>query len=372
MPRPLRIFHLIKSLGRGGAEMLLVDGPGRSDPAQFVFGFGYFLPHKDALVPALRQRFGHVVCFDAGSGGRMLTRVARVAHHLRDWRADILHCHLPLAGIVGRIAGVAAGVPVVYTEHNKVDRYHPATRFAARATWRWQSRVIAVSADVAVSLERHVHGTIPVTVIRNGVSLDTFTRTAATRDAARARLALEDGQPFIGCVAVFREQKRLDLWLDVAVQVAATHPQARFVLVGDGPLRETLRMRVGQMGLADRVLLPGLISDVREYLAAMDVYLMSSDFEGLPVALLEAMAMEVPPVATAVGGIPEVVETGRSGVLVARNDVAGLTTAVNALVDGPAEARLRMGQAARARVAGHFSTDRMMRAIEQVYRDVLT
>jgi L-malate glycosyltransferase len=372
MTRPLRVFHLIKSLGRGGAEMLLADGPRHSDRASFEYGFGYFLPHKNALVPELQRQFGHVECFPATSAAQMFAQTGRVAAHLKRWGADLVHCHLPLAGAVGRLAGLVARVPVVYTEHNAIERYHTATRLAAKTTWRLQRRVLAVSADVAVSIGRSLGDAVPVQVVLNGVSVDRFVRANFDGAELRGQLGLDTEHVVIGSVAVFRKQKRLDLWLEVARRVLEQAPQARFLLVGDGPERGLVEQRIRELGLAGRVLLPGLQADVRPYLAAMDVYLMTSDFEGVPIALLEAMAMQLPPVVTDAGGMPEMIETGSNGIVRARGDVAGLAEEVRSLVVGDAARRRLLGEAARNRVRDHFSTQRMMSEIEQVYRDVLT
>src|SRR5262249_37317289 len=111
---PLRVFHLIKSLGRGGAETLLVRLLQVCDPARAAFGVGYFLSCNDALVSELRERGAEVVCFPATGSVGLFRRTFEVARFLRAWRADVLHCHLPLAGVVGRLAGRMARVPVVY------------------------------------------------------------------------------------------------------------------------------------------------------------------------------------------------------------------------------------------------------------------
>jgi L-malate glycosyltransferase len=366
----LRVFHLIKSLGRGGAEMLLVDGPRLSDPDSFEYGFGYFLPWKDAVVPDIAKHFGEVKCFRATNAAAILGRTPEVTRYLKAWRADLLHCHLPLASIVGRFAGAAAGVPVITTEHNLQERYHPVTRVASHATWRMQRQIIAVSDEVASSIARHAGTRVPIRVVRNGVTLDRFRREEQDGRAARRELGFPGDSEVVGTVSVFRTQKRLDLWLEVAKRLHDARPQTRFVIVGDGPLRSEVEDGIGRLGLSDSVVLTGLRDDVRPLLAAMDVYLMSSDFEGLPVALLEAMAMEVPPVATAVGGIPEVLGPASGGLVAPKGDVESLAAHVTAVLGLTAEERRTRGAAARARVAERFSSDRMMREIETIYREV--
>jgi L-malate glycosyltransferase len=367
----VRVFHLIKSLGRGGAEMLLVDGPPHSDPNRFEYRFGYFLPWKNAVVPQIAANFGDVTCFEARNSGAILARTLDVARCLKRWNADLLHCHLPLASIVGRMAGALAGVPVITTEHNLCERYHPVTRAASLALWRMNRHVIAVSHEVAASIRHNAGTRIPVRVVQNGVPLKRFCREDYDVARIRAALGVAVDAPLVGTVAVFRAQKRLDSWLDVANRVRQSHPNARFVIVGDGPLRKEIEAQIRRLALTSVVKLTGLLEDVRPLLAAMDAFLMSSDFEGLPIALLEAMAMKVVPIATAVGGVPEVLVPESGGTAVAKGDIDALTRAVEGVIDLPVHERQRRGAAARNRIAEAFSAERMMREIEHVYEEVL-
>jgi L-malate glycosyltransferase len=367
--RPLRIFHLIKSLGRGGAEMLLPETLRFADRQRFTYGYGYFLPWKDALVPTFHALDAEVTCFPARSVTIPLA-AGRVARHLKGWQADLLHCHMPLAGAVGRIAGRLAGIPVVYTEHNTMERFHPLTRWLNRATWGLQDQAIAVSADVAASIRTHTRTNVPLQVVLNGVDVDRFQRFPGDHPAVRAGLGIPAGAPVVGTVAVFRVQKRLDDWLRAARLLRASHPNAHFVIVGDGPLREEIVRLIRELDMEGVVHLPGLQEDVRPYLGAMDVYMMSSMFEGLPVALLEAMAMECPVVSTSVGGIPEAVRSGENGYLVESRQPAALARTTAELLSSP-ERRRQMGVAARQTVQSRFSMSRMSGQLEQIYLSVL-
>lgn len=357
---------MIKSLGRGGAEQLLVDTLRHADRSRFDYGYGYFLPWKDALVPELEAMGGEVRCFGARGPGQMLAATATVATHLRRWRADVVHCHLPLAGVVGRLAGAAARVPVVYTEHNLQERYHRLTRWSNLATWRLQRRVIAVSADVARSAGAHAGDGIPVQVVLNGISTGRFVPDPDARAAVRRELGIDEGAPVVGTVAVFRVQKKLDHWLRAARRVLDRVPRTKFLLVGDGPERAALEILTGELGLARATRFVGLQTDVRGFLAAMDVFLISSVFEGLPLALLEAMASERAVVSTSVGGVPEVVTSGLHGELVDAGDVAAMASCVEELLGDPLR-RAQLGAAARAHVTARFGTERMVRELERVY-----
>jgi glycosyltransferase involved in cell wall biosynthesis len=206
-------------------------------------------------------------------------------------------------------------------------------------------------------------------VVRNGIDVDRLSISPEDGVRARRELGIPLMSPVVGTVAVFRAQKRLDLWLEAASRLART-TEAHFLLVGDGPMLARIQAQAQALDLGSRIHLPGLQEDVRPYLAAMDVYLMSSEFEGLPLALLEALAVGLPVVATAVGGIPEVLPDQESGILVPFGNPEALARAVSRLLEEP-ELRSKMGQRARQRVAEEFGIERMARELEEVYDRVL-
>jgi L-malate glycosyltransferase len=362
----IRVFHLIKSLGRGGAEMLLPEGLRFADRERFEYGYGYFLPWKDAMVRSLEEQDVSVTCFGGRTNAQILLSTRRVAAHLRREGVDVLHCHMPVAGAVGRIAAKMVGIPVVYSEHNLQERFHPATRWLNQATWRWQERVIAVSGDVSDSIHSRLGTRVPVDVVLNGVDVNRFRRSDADGGSVRRQYGISDDAPVIGTVAVFRVQKRLEDWLTAARSLLDSHPEARFLLVGDGPLRGEVEAGLRAHRLEQAVFLPGLKEDVRPYLAAMDIDMMSSIFEGLPVALLEAMSMECVPVCTAVGGIPEVIRSGENGFLTEPEQPEQLARAAGDLIGDRARMKV-IASAARETVAERFSMKRMTGELEAIY-----
>jgi L-malate glycosyltransferase len=349
--------------------MLLPEALRFADRDRFTYGYGYFLPWKDALVSTLREMDAPVTCFAARSATIPLA-AARVARHLNSWDADVLHCHMPLAGAAGRLAGKLAGIPVVYTEHNLMERFAPPTRWLNVATWRLQDQAIAVSNEVAISIRKHTRTTVPLKIVLNGVDVDRFCRAAIDSHPVREALGIPASAPVVGTVAVFRSQKRLDDWVRAARVLRTRHPGVHFLIVGDGPLREDVVSLIRALDLEGVVHLPGIQEDVRPFLASMDVYMMSSEFEGLPVALLEAMAMECAVVATSVGGIPEVVRPGETGILVEPRRPESLAGAAGVLLSSR-DRRQRCGTAARRCVQAKFSMSRMADELETIYLSVL-
>lgn len=370
MRKPHRIFHLIKSLGRGGAEVLLEQGLRFADRDQFTYGYGYFLPWKNALVSDLQQQGGEVTCFNSNHVANMILSIPKVSSFLKKWKADLIHCHLPMAGVVGRFAGRISAIPVVYTEHNVMERYHSWTRRANLLSWKWQDWVVAVSHEVSASIQSHAGKSIPVSVVQNGVPVNSFIFSAEKRQQIRQELGIDQDAPVVGTVAVFRTQKDLFSWLKAAEVIRKNHRDAQFLLVGDGLLLNEVKAESVRLGLTDVARFVGLKEDVRPYLSAMDVYLNSSVFEGLPISLLEAMSIQLPIVATSVGGVPEVVIDGKTGFLVPPREPEMLGEKVSLLLSNK-ELRHEFGSAGRAMVEDQFSMQRMVRQLEELYLRVL-
>jgi glycosyltransferase involved in cell wall biosynthesis len=382
-----KILLFIKGLGLGGAERLLVDSLSFVDRDRFDYHVAYLLPWKDFLVTDL-ERFGtpvHCVGHTGDGDGRpyrgptgsraavrMLPGALRKLLRLhRREKFDLIQADLPLAGILARLAGRWMRVPIVYTEHNLQERYHSLTRWANAATYGWNRCVLAVSGEVAASIDRSgLSQRTRVVTLPNGVPIESIRSESADGPSVRSELDIPEGHLVVGTVAVFRAQKRLEDWLQVAAQVAERRTDVTFLLVGSGPLESTIRTRIDALGLTRRLRAPGFRPDGRRLMAAMDLYLMTSEFEGLPVAVLEAMALGKPVVSTAVGGVPEVVEHGVSGLLTPVGAVDQLSAAVLQLLEDSA-LRHQMGQQVMRKVESEYHVRRRIDAIENLYREVL-
>lgn len=368
----IKVYHLIKGLGRGGAEMLLPETLRTHDAERFDFRYAYFLPHKGQVAEDLRELGKEVDCFAATNNLAILAKVPAVARKAREWGADVIHCHLPIAGVVGRLVGRLTGIPIVYTEHNKQERYHVATRKLNLATLGWNKYVIACSGDVKESIDRHkdMNGT-PVTTLLNAVNTDRFTPSGdhGTRGRARNGINIPEDRTVIGTVCVFRTQKRLDRWIALAKRLADDYPKLHFAIVGDGPEEDMLRGRIREYGLDERVTLPGRIAEVRPWLAAMDIYLMTSEFEGLPIAMMEAMSSGLPVVATRAGGIGEAITDGEDGFLTEIEEWEQLEAPLRRLIEDT-NLCTRIGTAARERIKRDFSIERMTAELEAIYEQV--
>ncbi|MFI9331525.1 glycosyltransferase [Kitasatospora sp. NPDC052868] len=372
-----RVLWLAKGLGRGGAEQLLVNCARHADTERYEIEVAYVLPWKDALAPALTEAGVRVHCLGGvpGTPGRADPRwPLRLRRLLAARRYGLVHTHMPVPAAAARLLAFglgAGGTPrLVHTEHNVWDRYRPVTRWANALTYRRNDAVIAVS--------HAVERTIPparrrpgawVHVVHHGPDLGGAPQGPAARTAARAELGLPQDAFVVGTVGNLTPKKDQATLLAAHAALRRRHPGARLVLIGAGPLDARLRARAAELGLTGSVLFAGSRPDVPALLPALDVFTLSSHQEGLPVALMEAMTSGLPSVVTRVGGMPEVLDDGGQGFLVAPGDPAALADALGRLAADP-ELRTRLGAAARQR-SGRFDVAGAQQAVEAVYEQVL-
>ncbi|GGQ93626.1 glycosyltransferase [Kitasatospora griseola] len=356
---PARVLWLAKGLGRGGAEQLLVNCARHVDRSRFAVEVAYVLPHKDALVPALRAADVPVHCLGAAPGRRWPLRLRAL---LAERRFDLVHTHMPVPAVAARL--LAGRRKLVHTEHNLWERYRLPTRWANALTYRRNDAVIAVSHAVAAGIGRRRPDDGWLTVVHHGPDLGDAPAGPAARRAARAELGLPEDALVIGTVGNLTAKKDQASLLTAFALLRRTRPDARLVLVGAGPLEARLRELAG-----DGVLFAGSRGDVPALLPGWDVFCLSSRQEGLPVALMEAMTTGLPSVVTRVGGMPEVLDDGVEGRLVPPGDPAELAAALGGLAADPG-LRERMGAAARERSKA-FDVAGAQRAIERVYARVL-
>jgi len=356
----MRVLMLTKGLGRGGTERLLCGTVRLLDRDAYDVEVAYLLPWKDALVGEIESAGVPVHCLD-GPRATSVAWLRRLRGLVRERDFDVVHTHMPLPAVAARLALPGRRPAFVHTEHNVWGRYRPATRWANRATYGRNAAAVAVSAAVASS----VRAPRPVPeVVLHGLDAPAGSAdpaTATDSEAARRVLGLPLDEPVIGTVGNFTAKK------DQAtlVRALARIPGARLVLVGTGPRERDLRNLVADQGLADRVTFVGSRDDVAALLPAFDVFALSSRFEGLPIALLEAMAAGRACVATPVGGVPEVVTDGVDGVLVPPGDADAFAAALAGLLADP-DRRAALGEKAAAR-SGDFRLDVAVRRLAEIY-----
>ena len=360
--RPV-ILVAVKGLGIGGAETLIASSARLWDRDRYEYHVAYALPWKDQLAARIAAEGVPVHCFGSPRG---MTPASwwRLRDLARSTGTSVVHAHLPAVGAVARLVAPA---PVVYTEHNIAGSYRRPVQIANRATYRRNRAVTAVSEAVAASVAAYPGPA--ARVVPNGVDVSVEPAAAA---AARAELGIAPEARLVAHVGNIRPHKGHENLVEAVRVLAATRTDVHVVSAGgeknDGDLARVRRLAV-EAGVADRLTFLGRRPDALAFVGAAEMLVNPSDFEGLPVAVLEAMALGKPVVATAVGGVPSVVDAA-TGILVPPRDPGALAGGIVRLLDDPALAAA-LGAAGREVVERHHGLEAMVRAYEAIYDEVL-
>ena len=373
---PVRILHVADSAGWAGGETYIRTLAAEIDRSRFALGV--VVPEHGPLVDRLRAQ--EVPVHLARVADRLLNPAALRAliDVFRRERPALVQSHGARSNVYTKVAARLAGVPVVVsTVHNSLFDYdvsrwrRRAYVLAERVTSPLADAIVAVSGAIAGDLARRYRIRGPrIVVIHNGIDAGAFL-PRRPRAPMLAALGLEEGDRVIGLAGRMTPQKGHEFLLEAVARLAPRFPRLRCVLAGDGPLRAMLEARAAALGITHRCRFLGPRADVADVLSVVEIVTLPSRSEGLPFALLEAMALGKAVVASTVGGNPEVVEDGRTGFLVPTADVAALADALARLLDRPDEAGA-MGARGRVRVRDHFTLTRTTRALEELYLDLLT
>lgn len=365
---PVRVLWVIKGLGPGGAETLLAAAARAHDRSRFHIECAYVLPWKDHLVGRLEEAGVRTRCLSTSDRDpRWPLRLAKLIRE-GDWQ--VVHVHSPLPGSVARLAVRSMGSKrpkVVTTEHNAWGTFSAPTRLVNGLTARFDDAVFAVSDEARDSMSSSIQQR--ARSLTHGIDVAHTRSFAAERPEVRAELGIEPERFVIGTVANFRVQKDYPNFLKAAALLLAERPDVRFVVVGQGPLEAETRALAGELGVAEQVHFTGFRPDAVRVMSAFDVFSLASSWEGLPVALMEALGLGLPVVATAVGGVAEAMHDGDDALLVPPGDPAALAAAWRRVVDDPS-LKDQLAQAAAAR-AGDFDVARAEQVIEQTYADLV-
>jgi glycosyltransferase involved in cell wall biosynthesis len=365
---PLRVMFLITSMPVGGAETLLVNLIRRLNRE----GFLPSLCCLKELGPLGEELSAEIPTFHDLIQEKYDVRVVRrLAQLFRTHRIDaVVTVGAGDKMFWGRLAARRSGVPVVLCALHSTGWPDSIGRLnRLRLLTRWTDKFIGVAAAHGQHLiENERFPSDKVCVIPNGVDVEHF---HPQRDGARLRaeLGLDQKAPVAGIVAALRPEKNHELFLRAAARVRAEIPGARFLIIGDGPLRPGLEQLAAELKLEDAVQFLGTRADIPELLAALDVFVLTSKIEANPVSILEAMASGKPVIAPRVGSISESVSDGETGYLTEPNDERQVAARLVELFGDARQAR-RLGEAGRQTVVARWSLERMVEGYENLIAEV--
>ena len=364
-----RIAHVLSSFGMGGQERVAFDlATSQLRAGCWVAALSMAPPPDGPLAAEFRAAGVEVDRVARPRPGVDPLLVARIARWLRRHDIELVHTHNRMALIYGAPAARLAGARVVHTKHGNNPR--GGTRLiAGNLAGRLVHAFVAVSPETAeFARKRNEIDERRLLVISNGIELGRFHPAPAGRDRIRGELGISADAWVIGTVGRIAAEKNQALLVRAAAPLLG--PGVHLVVAGDGPLLPALTEQVAGLGVAGFVHLLGARSDVPDLLNALDAFVLSSDTEGLPLVVPEAMATALPVISTAVGGVPSVIEDGQTGFLVARGDEQALRDRMARLRADPAASRA-MGQRARSAAVSRFSAERMQRDYLDLYSRVL-
>ena len=352
MTRLLNVVHVTLGLDVGGQEKLLVEMARHADRSRFALHV-VSLTTRGVLAGDIEACGWPVTALEAPEGLRpgIIVRLARLFRRLR---ADVVHTHDDRPNIYGAPAGKLAGARVIHTRHSQGSMLSARQRWLVRLVSRFDDRFVCISADSAEWAVEQGISPRKVRVQVNGIDLTRFAYSGSAPDGPAV------------LVARLSPEKSIDMLLRAVPLVLAKRPDFRLEIAGDGPCRDALHALAAELRLGDAVRFLGTVHDVPSLLARARLFILSSLTEGISLTLLEASARGLPIVATAVGGNPEVVADGVTGLLIPPASPGTLAEGVLQLWADP-NLRARMGTAGRLRVEERFDIRRMMAAYEAMY-----
>jgi len=371
----ISVMHLIHSMAYGGIETAVINWLRKVDRTRFDVSLVCFANPGNTEAPFVNSaiRAGlQVETIPWHRGKPLLKSSRRLAKLMREHKVDILHTHNCYADCVGAIASrlkPAKTIATVYVWAD-YDWKRNLIQVIDRVVLRWFDRVTAHCEDTqrkSGNLGRFPGG---VDTLICGFEARRVTMPEQERQERRRELGAADDEIVLGNVARLYPEKAHDSLLRSFKVVASRHPKAKLWISGIGPLEGAIRSQCSALGLDDRVKFLGFVEDLARMLRLLDIQVHPSHIEGVPLALCEGMAAGLPVVASAVGGIPEILDHGASGVLVQPGDEEGFANAVSHLIDNPRE-RSRLGLAARHFMETEYSLNTAVSRVEETYYEMM-
>ena len=360
----IRVLHLVTSLEVGGAQHNMLQGLPRLDPTKYEH---IICSIMDRMQMAEQFRQAGIKVHTLGLNRKTdLAVVLRLRTLLKRLRPDVMHTYLLHGNVLGRVVGRLTGVPSIIGSELTIGQARLWGRIATKLTNPLTDAVEvnsitggeAVVKDLGVPQEK-------IEVVLPGLDLDEF-RSTVNRDKVRVDLGVEAGKHLVLYVGRLRPVKGVEYGIRAFAMALSQNLDLHMVLAGEGEQREELQALVKSLGISERVSFLGVRNDLPDLLSAADSVLMPSLTEGFPRVAVEAMAASKPVIATEVGGVPEAITHGVSGILVQAKDIEGMSAALVDLVQN-AELQSRLSTAARNHVEQNYSVEKYVARLDEIY-----
>jgi len=370
--RKLNILHYIETSGPGGAETVLLNIAKGIDKSRF--NSTAVLHESDWLHEQLLSNGVETEIIPSRHSWDIFFLMKFIGY-CRRHKIDLIHSHLFGANLYSCLAGAVLRLPVVATFHNELffrGRLEKFMTIKSALIRKFASRMVFVAEFMKKDYLNYMRlsGDRMLTVY-NGIDLKEY-NGETDKSALKKELGIEEGDPIVGHVANFRAPKGHNYLIEAASRVCQSIPGARFLLIGhpgDGTIKKEIEGKIAGLGLEENVQILGFRKDVSRMLRLMDIFVLSSTSEGLPLSVIEAMASSKPVVVTNVGGLPEIVVPDRTGYLVEAKDAGALAEKIIILLEDEA-LRKQMGEAGRKLVEEKYSLRAMIDSYQKLYEDL--
>lgn len=366
------MLQILPNFGLGGAERMVVHLMLNLDPERFEVGAVSLYDPSDTHSERSLAQGGVPVWYLGKRRGPDPRMFARIAAVIRRFRPHVVHTHRYVLRYTLPLPSYRRLPALVHTVHNVAEREldHPRTgRWIHHLAFCRGVVPVAIGQEVTSSIIR-VYGLNDFPTIPHGITVGEYRNPSTTREAWRREEEFASGDVLFACVARFSLQKNHARLLEAFARGPASDPRARLLLVGKGRLQSEVEKRARDLGLRDKVRFLGLRTDIPEILNAADVFVLSSDWEGNPLSIMEAMSAGKPVISTAVGGVPELVEDGKTGLLIPPGDVESLAQAMRYLLED-SEARTSMGKASVQAALRRFDVAIMAKTYGELYETMV-
>jgi len=370
----MRILHLISSSGLFGAERVVIELSKSLrwiDDCQPIVGVIKSLrnPHTE-IVEEAKSNGLRTIIFSC-EGKFDIKTISEIRKFVKRDKIDLIHCH----GYKGNFYGLLASkgtLPTLTTNHNWLTKHWKLKIYCfLDSLWiRHFDRVVAVSEEIKGEMVKYRVPEEKIAIIDNGIDIERFNREIRTEDI-RKEFGLTENIKVVGTIGSLEFEKGHIFLLKAAKEVLAFNREIKFLIVGEGSLRKLLEDETINLGIEKEVIFTGYRRDIAEMLAVMDIFVLPSVKEGLPMVILEAMASKKPVIATKVGAIPKVIQNEENGIVIEPQDINGLRDAIMNLLNDE-EKRNLLGCKGYYKVKKEFSSEIMSKKYFMLYRELLS